>query len=115
MFAQLTVFHGPRSPELVAAMARADRERIEPAIRADDAVMDALVATYVLKAEDGGAAVLSVSTTQEGLLRAVEVIMGTGLLPGEDPALLPGPDEVRMYEVDQVMTGRAARAMESVR
>ena len=33
------------------------------------------------------------------LLDAQKAIMSTELLPGEDPALLPGPDRVELYPV----------------
>ena len=44
------------------------------------------------------------------------MIMGTELLPGEDPALLPGPDRIERYQVVHTLveppaahTGSAAR------
>ena len=37
--------------------------------------------------------------TREAIDRAGEVIMGTELLPGEDPALLSDPDRVEVAEV----------------
>jgi hypothetical protein len=101
MYAQLTYFDGPRSAELVAASERAGRERIQPAIEADPQMSANLVALFVLRQPDGGEVVVSVVKNRDDLDRAVEVIMGTELLPGEDPALLRDPDRIAIYEVIQ--------------
>ena len=99
MFAQLTYFDGPRSAELVAASERAGRERITPAIEGDAQLRDQLVAVLVCRHADGGEVVVSVMKTRAAIDRAVEVILGTELLPGEDPALLSDPDRVEVAEV----------------
>jgi hypothetical protein len=99
MFAQITYFDGPRSAELVAAGDRAGRERIEPAVLADPQLRAAHIATFVLRQPDGGEAVVVVTDSDEALDRGREVIMSTRLLPGEDPALLPGPSRVERYRV----------------
>lgn len=99
MYAQLSYFDGPRSAELVAAAERAGRERIGPAIEADPQMQDELVALHVLRQPDGGEVVVSLTQTEAGLARAQQVILGTELLPGEDPALLPGPDRIEVYAV----------------
>src|ERR1700712_5459797 len=99
MYAQLTYFDGPRTDEQVAANRRAGLERIEPAIKADTELSDQLVATYVLGAPDGGEVVINVVKTEAALRRAQQVIMSTELLPGEDPALLPGPDRIEVHRV----------------
>ena len=99
MYAQITYFDGPRSAELVAAADRAGRERIEPAIYADPQLRAAHVATFVLRQPDGSEAVVVVTDTAEALDRGIEIIMTTPLLPGEDEALLPGPDRVERYQV----------------
>ncbi len=99
MYAQLTYFDGPRTDEQVAATRRAGLERIEPAIKADDELSDQLVATYVLAAPDGGEVVINIVKTEAALRRAQQVVMSTELLPGEDAALLPGPDRVEVYGV----------------
>ena len=101
MFAQLTYFDGPRSPELIAAAERANRERIEPAILAEPSVRDHLVALYQLRRPDGGEVMVVIVEHEDTLDKAREVIMNTELLPGEDPALLPGPDRNERYEVVQ--------------
>ncbi|MDQ6850054.1 MAG: hypothetical protein M3070_08810 [Actinomycetota bacterium] len=105
MYAQLTYFDGPRSPELVAASERAGRERIAPAVTADPQLREEMVALYVLRQPDGGEVVVTVTKSAEGLARGREVIMSTELLPGEDPALLPGADRVEIYEVVDSVIG----------
>ena len=99
MHAQLSYFDGPRSAELIAASERAGRERIAPAVLADPQLQDEMIALYVLRQPDGGEVVVVIAKTEAGLYRGRDVIMSTELLPGEDPALLPGPDRVEIYEV----------------
>jgi hypothetical protein len=99
VYAQLVFFDGPRSPELVAASDRAGTERIVPTLRMDDAVRDAVVATYVLRTPDGGDVVVIVAETAEALQRGNELIRHSPLLDGEDPALLPGPNRVQTLPV----------------
>lgn len=53
----------------------------------------------MLRRPDGGEVVVVVTNTEAELDRGVEVIMNTELLPGEDPALLPGPDRVERFTV----------------
>jgi hypothetical protein len=99
MYAQLTYFDGPRTDEQVAASRRAGNDRIEPAIKADAELADQLVATYVLAAPDGGEIVINIVRSEAALRRAQQVIMSTSLLPGEDAALLPGPDRIEVCRV----------------
>ncbi|HEY5880805.1 MAG TPA: hypothetical protein VIU11_17975 [Nakamurella sp.] len=107
MYAQLTIFDGPRSPELVAAGDRAGRERIEPLLDAHPDLIQDLVARYVLTQPDGGQAVLVIAGHESSLDKAVELITTSELLPGEDPALLPGPSRVERYQVADVRHGGA--------
>lgn len=93
--AQLLRFDGPRHAAAVAASRRAGAERIWPAVRD----LDGLVDTWVLAQPDGAELVLSFATSAEHFARAGERIMSTALLPGEDPALLPGPDRVEVLQV----------------
>jgi hypothetical protein len=105
MYAQLVHFDGPRSPELVAAGERAGLERLQPAVLADAQVRDALIATYVLRQPNGAEVVVIITETAEALQRGNELIAVAPLLPGEDPALLPGPDRIETYEVVHAFSG----------
>ncbi|MBO0864890.1 MAG: hypothetical protein J2P16_07460 [Mycobacterium sp.] len=99
MFAQLVVFDGPRSSELVAAADRARRDRILPLLSADPQLRGAHRGTFVLRRHDGAEVVLALSDTVEGIQHAHQLVLTSTLLPDEDPALLPGPDRVDLYEV----------------
>jgi hypothetical protein len=98
MYAQLTYFDGPRTAEQVAADDFATRERIVPAVCA----LGHRFRVYLLRRDDGSQVVVSIADTEQALLDAQKAIMGSQLLPGEDPALLPGPDRVELYPVTQV-------------
>ena len=98
MYAQLTYFDGPRSPEQLAAHDFAARERIVPAI----SELDHSYRVYVLRRDDGSQIVVSIADSEQALLDAQKAIMSTELLPGEDLALLPGPDRIDLYPVINV-------------
>lgn len=87
-FATVVEFDGPRSPEWAAAESRASHDRIHPATRD----IAGYVGTLRLTRDDGGVVTVSLAETAEALQEAMERIMSTALLPGEDPALLTGPD-----------------------
>jgi hypothetical protein len=110
MYAQLTYFDGPRSDEMAAASRRGGLERIEPAMAADPFMVSELVGIYVLAGPDNAELVITIVKSEEALRRAREVIMATELLPGEDPALLPGPDRVDVYRVAYANAHAAAVA-----
>jgi hypothetical protein len=95
MYAQLTYFDGPRTPQQVAADDFAARERIVPAV----SKLGHPFRIYLLRRPDGSQVVVSVADSEQALLDAQKAIMGTALLPGEDPALLPGPDRIELYPV----------------
>jgi hypothetical protein len=95
MYAQLTYFDGPRTPEQLAADDFAARERIQPAI----SKLGHNFRIYVLRRDDGSQVVISIADSEQALLDAGKAIMSTELLPGEDPALLPGPDRIELYPV----------------
>ncbi|GAA5017000.1 hypothetical protein GCM10023258_03050 [Terrabacter aeriphilus] len=107
MHAQLLVFDGPRSAELVAAADLADRRRIKPLLEAHPAVHDDIVARYDLRQPDGGRAMLVVSGSESTLDAMIELIMTSELLPGEDPRLLPGPSRAERYVVAEAVVTRA--------
>jgi hypothetical protein len=95
MHAQLTYFDGPRTPAQLAAADFAARERIVPAVNR----VGGAVRAYVLRQDDGSEVVVSLADTEDDLIAVQKAIMSTELLPGEDPALLPGPDRVEVYPV----------------
>jgi hypothetical protein len=93
--ALVAYFDGPRLPELAAAAERAWRERLWPAIRD----VDGRVASYVLQEADLGTMVVHLGTSLETLETVGRAAWATELLPGEDPALLPGPDRIELHHV----------------
>lgn len=84
----LIEFDGPRDARQVDADRRADRERIWPAASQVPGTLGALV----LRAPDGAMVVVALAEHVRALAATPDVIMSTPLLPGEDPALLRGPD-----------------------
>jgi hypothetical protein len=97
-YARLVCFDGPRAPEQIAAEDLAGRQRIWPAIRD----LSGLVGIYVLRGSDLSSVIVTLATSVETLDAAQQAVMATDLTPGEDPALLPGPDRVEIHHV----TGR---------
>jgi hypothetical protein len=95
MYAQLTYFDGPRTPQQVAAADFASRERIVPAV----SKIGHSLGVYLLRREDGSEIVVTIADSEQALLDMQKAIMATDLLPGEDPALLPGPDRIEIYPV----------------
>ena len=69
--------------------------RIWPAIRG----LSGLVGVYVLRGRDLSSVVVTLATSVETLDAAQRAVMATELAPGEDPALLPGPDRVEIHRV----------------
>ena len=94
-YARLMYFDGPRAPEQAAAEDLAGRQRIWPTIRN----LSGLVGTYVLRGADLGSVVITLTTSAETLDATARAVMSTELLPGEDPALLPGPDRIEIHHV----------------
>jgi hypothetical protein len=99
MYAQLTYFDGPRTPEQVAASDFAGRERIQPAV----SNLGHRFRVYKLRRDDGSEIILMIADSERDLLDAQKAIMSTELVPGEDPALLPGPDRIELYPVLEVL------------
>jgi hypothetical protein len=99
MIAQIVYFDGPRSPEFIAAFERAGRERIMPALSADDEARAGHRGTFILGRPDGTQIVVVLADSAATLDRGEAVLTATSLLPGEDPALLTGPDRVERYDV----------------
>jgi hypothetical protein len=95
MYAQLTYFDGPRGPEQLAAADFADRERVMPAL----SKLGHSFRAYRLRRDDGAEIVVVIADSEQVLLDAQKAILSTRLLPGENPALLPGPDRTELYPV----------------
>lgn len=95
MYAQLVCFDGPRSSDQLVAADFASRHRIEPAL----AGVPGLLTTYELRRYDGSGMIIAIAESEDVLLDAQRAILATELLPGEDMALLPGPDRVETYPV----------------
>ncbi len=95
MYVQLTYFDGPRTAAQLAAHDYAGEHRVADAVKS----VPGIVGTHVLRGPDGSDVIVSIGMTEQDLLDAQQAIMATELLPGEDPALLTGPDRVEIREV----------------
>ena len=98
---QVTWFHGPRSDAHVAAARRGGRERLWPALHDLEGLVDVLV----LVAPDGGSVVFGSATSADVFEEVQRRVMSTTLLPGEDPALLTGPDRIETYAAETLVAG----------
>ena len=94
-FAQVTWFDGPRSAAQVEADSRAGRDRIWPAIRS----LPGIVGHCVLRSSDNATVVFGFTTSLETIESMQQAVMSTDLLPGEDPAMLTGPDRIDVHRV----------------
>lgn len=99
MHMQLMVFDGPRDADQVEASRRAGRDRIGPLVDAHPDLRGRVVGFLRAVAPDGAECVLAVTRDADALEEMGRVISASELLPGEDPALLTGPDRVTRYEV----------------
>jgi hypothetical protein len=86
--AAVTEFDGPRDAAQVAADRRSGRERVWPAA----AQVEGTCGAVALRGGDGAMVVVAFAESQAALEAASRAILSTPLLPGEDPALLRGPD-----------------------
>lgn len=93
--AQATWFDRPLTQAQADAARFGGRERIRPAVRG----LDGLGGFYVLTAEDRSMLILGFTESIEAMETVQKTIMSTELLPGEDPALLPGPDRIDVHRV----------------
>lgn len=94
--ATVVYFDGPLSPARVVAARRGGRERILPAIRD----LPGRVRTLVLwDPDEAKSAVVTLATSMSELEAIGQAVQATDLLPGEDPALLTGPDRVEICRV----------------
>lgn len=88
-FAQLT-WLGAGSQAQADAAERAGRDRIWPAIKD----IEGVVGSYTLRGADRSSVIVGFGTTVETHEEVRRAVFSTELLPGEDPALLTGPDRV---------------------
>jgi hypothetical protein len=87
-------FDGPLSPARIAAARFGYRERIAPAL----ATVPGHVRTLVLQRErDAASCVVGLAVDLPALEAGGAAVTTTELLPGEDPALLTGPDRVDVH------------------
>jgi hypothetical protein len=98
MHAQLIYFDGPRTPEQLAASDFAAQERIMPAV----SELGHRLRVYQLRGDDGSEIIVMIADSEQAMLDVQKAVMASELLPGEDPALLPGPDRIELYPVINV-------------
>ena len=55
-----------------------------------------------LRRDDGSEITLLIADSEQALRDVQKAVMTTELLPGEDPALLTGPDRIELYPVVEV-------------
>lgn len=99
-------FDGPLSPELRAAAVWADEERITPVMREHPGGVRHL---RLWQPERRAMVYLVHATSTESLERGQQVITEMELLPGEDPALLPGADRVEVFRLEALPVGSGRR------
>ncbi|MFD3510043.1 hypothetical protein [Nocardia sp. NPDC058666] len=95
MYAHLLYFDKPRNADELAAVDFAHAHRIMPAA----ATVPGLLDFYELRRPDGSGVVVGFAETAEAFDAVRTAILATELLPGEDPALLPGPDRTEVIPV----------------
>jgi len=94
--ATVLCFDGPLSPARVEAARFGGRHRIRPVL----AGVPGLVRTLFLwHPGERKAAVVTLATSVAVLEEIATAVNSTELLPGEDPALLTGPDRVDIHRV----------------
>jgi hypothetical protein len=93
--ARVLYFDAPRAPEQADAEEFAGRQRIWPTIRD----MTGLAGVWVLRGPQSATVVCTLATSVPTLDAITRAVMSSELLPGEDAALLPGPDRVQTHVV----------------
>ena len=89
-------FDGPLSTAQINAARRAGRERLAPTLGQVPGLVRVLVLWHPV---DRKVTVMHLADSREALTGVTRAVTTTPLLPGEDPALLPGPDRVRPHRV----------------
>lgn len=95
--AQVLTFTGPVSDAVLAAGERASRDRIAPALRRQPGGVRQLV---LWQPELRRQVIITLATSLDALEQVGKRISNLPLLPGEDVALLPGPDHVELFRVE---------------
>ncbi len=93
--ARVLYFDGPRAPEQAAAEEFAGQQRIWPAIRN----LSGLVGVWVLRGPQSATVVCTLARSVATLDAITHAVLSSELLPGEDVALLPGPDRIETVMV----------------
>ncbi len=93
--AAVVEFDGPRDATQVAADRRASRERVAPAAMQVEGSLGAVV----LRTADGGMVTIAFADSHSSLEAGSRAILSTPLLPGEEAALLSGPDRYTVCSV----------------
>ncbi len=91
-YMQVVEFFGPRTEEWVAAEQRVSTSRLGPATLG-------IVTVMRLRGADNAYLVVILAESMDAFDAAAQAIMMTELLPGEDPALLTGPDRISFYRL----------------
>jgi hypothetical protein len=102
MHVQILSFDGPRSDAVVDAADRAQRDRIRPLIDADPQLRGRLLGGFRGVGSDGAQCVVLLARDVEAFDVLERLVMTSELLPGEDPALLPGPSRIDRYAASDV-------------
>lgn len=95
LFAQVTWLNGDGDPVRADAAERGGRDRIWPAVREIDGIVEVLA----LRSTDDRIVVVGLATGTEIGEQVQQAVMSTDLLPDEDPALLPGYDRIDQARV----------------
>lgn len=98
--ASVVTFSGPMSPAVRQALERADHERIGPAMAARATSTGRVLRLW--QPDQQRKVVVVFAVDQPTLEDGFRTVAATELLPGEDPALLPGPDHVEIFAVTAV-------------
>ncbi|RSN34399.1 hypothetical protein DL990_12055 [Amycolatopsis sp. WAC 01416] len=93
--AQATWFDRPLTQAEADAADFGGRERIRPAVQG----LGGIAGFYILTAEDRSRLVLGFTESIEAMEAVQKAVVSTELLPGEDPALLSGPDRIDVHRV----------------
>jgi hypothetical protein len=106
LFAQVAWVNGDGNPAVAAAAEYGGRERLNPSIRD----IEGVVGVLVFRSAEHRIVVIGMATSLETHAAVMDRINNTPLLPGEDPALLPGPDRLALGRVVRADIPQAVRS-----